>query len=211
MAEGGGVFPRKREGKVAHWHVRFIGTGLQDFVVSVDKEERELAETLLAILRSLDPADHGDNAKLRRISQEKLKHLRQEVHSRPEPNAGPGGHDEAAPGSSSSSSDGTSSQLRAAAAAAAAAGRERRKSREVKKKKKKKKEKKEKKHKKGKREKLPKDGKQGKDSDTKPVAASPAGASLQIQVECEVCCEVRPYLLPDVRNLAKQPAFLKDL
>eukprot|EP00439_Symbiodinium_sp_Y106_P084410 s160_g25.t1 len=75
-SENGGVFPRNKNGEVSHWHVRFRGASLQDFVVSVGKDEREFADILLAILRSLEPEKQGDNAQLRRISQERLKQLR---------------------------------------------------------------------------------------------------------------------------------------
>ena len=72
------MFPRKQKGEVSHWHVRFPGASHTDFVVSVGKDEREFADMLLGILRSLEPEMHGDNAELRRLCQERLKQLRRD-------------------------------------------------------------------------------------------------------------------------------------
>ncbi|CAE6966741.1 ITCH [Symbiodinium sp. CCMP2592] len=85
--EGGGVFPRKQKGEVWHWHVRFPGASHTDFVVSVGKDEREFADTLLGILRSLEPKMHGDNAELRRLCRERLKQLRRNGREADSPEA----------------------------------------------------------------------------------------------------------------------------
>ncbi|CAE7555054.1 Wwp1 [Symbiodinium natans] len=77
MAASGGVFAYKHSGQTCRWHVRFPGTTHKDFVASVGNEEREDAEVLLAILRSLEPAER-DNKALRDICKKQLSRLQQE-------------------------------------------------------------------------------------------------------------------------------------
>ena len=74
MEASGTVAPYKRGGDISRWHVRFPGTGPKDHVASVGKEERHLADSLLAILRSLAPA-RTDNKELPDLCKAKLKEL----------------------------------------------------------------------------------------------------------------------------------------